>query len=264
MKKILSLTLAFVLLQSSFCFVLAPASAFARTLRQQQQQQETLTNQSIIDMAQLGISQDVMLAKIKNSKASFDTSAAALQALKKAGVSDVVIMAMVQKASGIEISSTATTTNTAVVVNSGAPMSVTIADGTELKITTTEDISSQKVVEGDPLNFKVLEDLKINGRTVIAKDTLVKGTVATAKKKGFMGKGGDLSVRIESTQTVDNQKIKLRASKSGAGGDNMGSTVALTVLFGPLGLLRKGKEAKIKAGTVLTAYVDENKTVMAN
>jgi hypothetical protein len=43
----------------------------------------------------------------------------------------------------------------------------------------------------------------------------------------------------------------------------MGSTVALTVLFGPLGLLRKGKEAKIKAGTVLTAYTDEAKTVMA-
>ncbi|HEV8158281.1 MAG TPA: hypothetical protein VGP58_04575, partial [Pyrinomonadaceae bacterium] len=72
-----------------------------------------------------------------------------------------------------------------------------------------------------------------------------------------------LSVRIESTQTVDEQKIKLRASKSGTGGDNMGSTVALTVLFGPLGLLRKGKEAKIKAGTVLTAYTDEAKTVMA-
>jgi hypothetical protein len=128
---------------------------------------------------------------------------------------------------------------------------------------TTEDISGQKVVEGDPLTFKVEEDVKINGRTVIAKDTLVKGTVAAAKKKGFMGKGGELSVRIESTQTVDNQKIKLRASKSGAGGDNMGSTVALTVLFGPLGLLRKGKEAKIKAGTVLSAYTDEAKTVMA-
>ncbi len=78
-----------------------------------------------------------------------------------------------------------------------------------------------------------------------------------------MGKGGELSVRIESTQTVDDQKVKLRASKSGEGGDNMGSTVALTVLFGPLGLLRKGKEAKIKAGTILTAYTDEAKTVTA-
>ena len=73
-----------------------------------------------------------------------------------------------------------------------------------------------------------------------------------------------MSIRIESTQTVDNQKLKLRASKSGEGGDNMGSTVALTVLFGPLGLLRRGKEAKIKAGTVLSAFTDEAKTVMAS
>ncbi len=259
MKKILSLTLAFILLQSSFCFVLSPAPALART-----RQQETLSNQSVIDMAQLGISSEVILSKIKTSKSSFDTSSSALQSLKKAGVSDAVIMAMVQKASGIEMSAPAATSTVSVAASGGALMSVAIPDGTELKIMTTEEISGQKVVEGDPLNFKVSEDLKIDGRVVIAKDTLVKGTVATAKKKGFMGKGGDLSVRIESTQTVDNQKIKLRAAKSGAGGDNMGSTVALTVLFGPLGLLRRGKEAKIKAGTVLTAYVDENKTVMAN
>lgn len=261
MKKILSLSLAFVLLQSGFCFVLAPVSAFARTA-----QQETLSNQSIIDMAQLGISQEVILSKIKTSKSSFDTSSSSLQTLKKAGVSDAVIMAMVQKASGIEMSgSTETSTNVAAnTTPNRAAASVAIPDGTEFKIVTTEEISGQKVVEGDPLQFKVLDDVKINGRTVIAKDTLVKGTVATAKKKGFMGKGGELSVRIESTQTVDNQKIKLRASKSGAGGDNMGSTVALTVLFGPLGLLRKGKEAKLKAGTTLTAYTDEAKTVMAN
>jgi hypothetical protein len=148
--------------------------------------------------------------------------------------------------------------------SNGPAINVAIPDGTELKVMTAEDISGQKVVEGDPLTFKVAEDLKINGKTVIAKDTMVKGTGASAKKKGFMGKGGDLSVRIESTQTIDNQKIKLRASKSGAGGDNLGSTVALTVLFGPLGLLRKGKEAKIKAGTILTAYTDEAKSVMAN
>jgi hypothetical protein len=145
----------------------------------------------------------------------------------------------------------------------GVAMSVAIPDGTEIKIVTAEEISGQKVVEGDPLAFKIEEDVKINGKTVIAKDALVKGTVAAAKKKGFLGKGGELSVRIESTQTVDGQKIKLRAAKSDKGNDNLGSTVALTVLFGPLGLLRRGKEAKIKAGTVLTAYTDEAKTVLA-
>jgi len=261
MKRFLSLFLVCLLLESALGFVLLPDNVSAQTAAAIAKQ-ETLNNESIIEMINKELSEAIIIAKIKSSRASFDTSASALQSLKKVGVSDAVIMAMVQKASGMEVTAAAGSTP-ANMVSSGPAMSVSIPDGTELKVMTAEDISGQKVVEGDPLMFKVAEDLKINGRTVIAKDTMVKGTVASAKKKGFMGKGGDLSVRIESTQTVDDQKIKLRASKSGAGGDNMGSTVALTVLFGPLGLLRKGKEAKIKAGTILSAYTDESKTVMA-
>ncbi|CAA9418313.1 MAG: hypothetical protein AVDCRST_MAG74-3070 [uncultured Pyrinomonadaceae bacterium] len=251
MKKLLSLFLTILFLQSAFCFVLLPTKVSARNTAARSFQQEILTNQSVIDMVGSKFSEELIIAKIKSSRNSFDTSAAALQQLKKVGVSDAVILAMVQKASGMEMTT------------SGATATLTIPDGTELKIMTTEDISGQKVVEGDPLTFKVAEDVKVSTTVVIAKDVIVKGTVSSAKKKGFMGKGGELSVRIESTQTVDGQKVKLRASKSGAGGDNMGSTVALTVLFGPLGLLRKGKEAKIKAGTILTAYTDEAKNVTA-
>lgn len=263
MKRFLSLFLTCVLLQSAFCFFMLPTNTSAQTAGAIAGRQETLNNESIIGMLNAGLSDMIIIAKIKSSKVSFDTSASALQSLKKQGISDAVVLAMVQKASGMEVTAGAANGTSAGSDSGGVATNVAIPDGTEIKILTTEEISGQKVVEGDPLTFKVQDDVKVNGKIIIAKDTLVKGTVAAAKKKGFMGKGGELSVRIESTQTVDNQKIKLRASKSGTGGDNMGSTVALTVLFGPLGLLRKGKEAKIKAGTVLTAYTDEAKTVMA-
>ncbi|MEJ7701181.1 MAG: hypothetical protein WKF71_16265 [Pyrinomonadaceae bacterium] len=221
-----------------------------------------MNNVTIVEMKNQGLSETIIVAKIRSSKSSFDTSSTALQSLKKAGISDLVILAMVQKASGMDIIASAS--NSSINTDLGdTATSVAIPDGTEIKIVTAEEISGQKVAEGDPLSFKIEEDVKINGKTVIAKDTLVRGTVASAKKKGFMGKGGELSVRIESTQTVDGQKLKLRAAKSDKGNDNLGSTVALTVLFGPLGLLRRGKEAKIKAGTVLTAYTDEVKTVLA-
>ena len=261
MKKTLSLSLSFLLLSGAFCFILLPNTVAAQTAGAAMKQ-ETLTNESIVGLTNDGLAESIIIAKIKSSKASFDTSGAALQTLKKQGVSDAIVLAMVQKASGMEITS-AGSASVSSNNSSGVATSVSVPDGMEIKVMTTEELSGQKLVEGDPLTFKVQEDVKVNGKTVIAKDTLVKGTVAAAKKKGFMGKGGELSVRIESTQTVDNQKIKLRASKSGAGGDNMGSTVALTVLFGPLGLLRRGKEAKIKAGTVLSAFIDEPKTVMA-
>jgi hypothetical protein len=136
---------------------------------------------------------------------------------------------------------------------------VVIPDGTEFTVLTTEELSSKTASEGDPISFKVEDDLKINGHTVIAKDSLVKGTVATAKKSGFFGRGGNLAIRIESAMTVDNQKVKLRSAKGKSGDDKTGTTVALVVLFGPLGFLKKGKQAIIKPGTQVKVFTDEEK-----
>ena len=138
---------------------------------------------------------------------------------------------------------------------------VVIPDGTEITVVTIEEISSKTAVEGDPLTFKVDEDVIVNGKVVIGKGALVKGEVSNAKKSGRMGKGGALSIRVLSTMAVDDQKVKLRASKGREGDDKTGTTVALVVLFGPLGFLKKGKDAKIKEGTRIKAYTDEEKKV---
>ena len=136
-----------------------------------------------------------------------------------------------------------------------------IPDGTEFNVVTIDEITSKTATEGDPLMFRVAEDVKIDGQTVIAKDTLVKGSVAQSKKAGRMGKGGSLGIRVESTMTLDNQRLKLRSTKGKEGDDKTGTTVALVVLFGPLGFLKKGKNAVIKPGTQIKVYTDEEKKV---
>jgi hypothetical protein len=138
---------------------------------------------------------------------------------------------------------------------------ITIPDGTEIQVVTIEELSSKTSVENDPVDFKVDEDVSINGRVVIAKGTLVKGIVSEAEKSGRMGKSGKLNIRVESTTTVDGQKIKLRAAKSGTGGDKTGSVIALSLLVSPLFLLKRGKNAKVKAGTKLKVFTDEEKKV---
>jgi len=134
---------------------------------------------------------------------------------------------------------------------------VTVPDGTEISAVTTETISSKTAHEDDPITFKVDEDVIVDGATVIAKNAIVKGIVTNAKKSGFFGRGGQLNIRLESTTTVDHQKIKLRASKGKEGGDKTGTTVLLVVLFGPLGFLKKGKNAEIKEGTKVRIFTDE-------
>lgn len=57
-------------------------------------QHEKLTNQSILDMIELGFSEDVILTKIKTSEVDFDTSIDALKILKNKGASDAIIMSI--------------------------------------------------------------------------------------------------------------------------------------------------------------------------
>lgn len=139
-----------------------------------------------------------------------------------------------------------------------------VPDGTELAVVTTEDISSRDATEGDPVNFRVVEDVVVDGRIVIAKGTLAKGTVTSSVRSGRMGKGGKLGIRLESTTTTDRQRIKLRAAKGKKGDDNTASVIALTMLVSVFFLLKKGDDAKIKAGTRIEVFTDEEKIVGAS
>jgi hypothetical protein len=61
-------------------------------------QTETLTNAQIVEMSKVGLKPQIILLKIEKSKSDFDVSAEALIELKKAGVADEVIAAIIEKA----------------------------------------------------------------------------------------------------------------------------------------------------------------------
>jgi hypothetical protein len=55
-----------------------------------------LTNKDILDLNRIGLSPQILVAKIKSSQCNFDTSSATLKELKTAGLNDLVILAMVE------------------------------------------------------------------------------------------------------------------------------------------------------------------------
>lgn len=136
-----------------------------------------------------------------------------------------------------------------------------VPDGAELSAVTTQEISSKTATEGDAVTLRLDDDLIVNKQIVIAKGTIVKGVIASAEKSGRLGKGGKLGLRIETTTAVDGQTIKLRASQGKQGDDKTGTTIALVALFGVFGFLKKGSDAKIKLGTKIKVYTDEEKRV---
>jgi hypothetical protein len=70
--------------------------------------QEPLSNESIIKMAQAGLSEDVIVSMVKTQPAKYALSPDQLISLKKAGVPDKVVAAMVEKGSGAGSASGAT------------------------------------------------------------------------------------------------------------------------------------------------------------
>lgn len=132
-----------------------------------------------------------------------------------------------------------------------------LKEGTEVVLKFAQDLSSKTAIEDDRVNFELMEDLKV-GDVVIAKaGTKAVGTVTRAKKSGMFGKGGELNVRLEYMKVGDS-RVRLRGNKGKEGADKTGTTVALTVLFGPIGLIKHGKNVEVKTGSTLKAFVDED------
>jgi hypothetical protein len=135
-----------------------------------------------------------------------------------------------------------------------------LKEGTDVKLKFAQDLSSKTANEDDPVNMILDEDLKVGDVTVAKAGAKALGTITHAKKAGMMGKGGELNMRLEYV-LVGDTRVRLRGTKGKEGEGKVGTAVALTVLFGPIGLIKHGKNVEIKEGTPLLAYVDRDTTV---
>jgi len=138
-----------------------------------------------------------------------------------------------------------------------AAAKVVLKEGSEVKLKFADDLSSKTANEGDPVNLILDEDIKIGDVVVAKAGCKAVGTITNARKAGMMGKAGELNMRLEHLRVGDD-KVKLRGSKGKEGQGKEGTAVALTVLFGPIGLIKHGKNVEVKAGTPLNAFVDDD------
>jgi len=137
---------------------------------------------------------------------------------------------------------------------------IKIPEGTEMVVRLNDDLSSGTSTEGDQFSITLQEAVRLSDGTVLKPGYRGRGEIVKAKKKGFAGQGGELNIRINYIRIGDT-RVRLRANKGSQGDTAMGATVALAVLFGPLGLLKHGHDVEIKAGQTITAYVDADAEV---
>jgi hypothetical protein len=240
--------------------MLAALGAFAQT-------QKALTNADIVTMTKDGFAPALIVKAIQSSSTDFDVSAQALVELKNAGVDQSVMEAMLTAQASKPSAATEAAHGAMGPADGGAidpskPACTPnggclLRDSTQVVLKFAANLTSKTSHEGDPVEFLLDEDVKVGDTVVAAKGAHAVATVSTAKKAGMMGKPGELSVQLQYL-VVGSNHVHLRGTKGREGESKTGATVALTVLFGPIGLIKHGKNVEIPAGTPLTAYVDQD------
>lgn len=148
------------------------------------------------------------------------------------------------------------------------PQKNVLEDGTPIRLTLQETLSSKDAKVGQEVAFQVVDDVTVDGYIVISRGAIAKGTVTDVLPARRMGRAGKLNVNIDSVHLNDNEKIALRAVKDAQGGSHVGAMtgamVATAIVFfpaAPLFLFVKGKNITIPQGTPITSFVNGNVTL---
>jgi hypothetical protein len=266
-KSLLSLVLALVLSLSCVSFAFAQSNL------------TPLTNGDVLTMVRAKLSSALIIQKIKTSPCAFDTFPSVLAELKYKGVTDEVLLAMVEAPHGerqtpsargssgrgsIPKNSAQTETDEALTVLT----EITIPEGTPLEVESTFNVSSGEVEEGSAVSFTVVHPVKINGVTVISAGARATARVTKAKKGGSWGRAGTLAWEMRDVVAVDGSKVPLEFAKR-TKGDSKGGTVATGIIVtgvlfwpaAPFWGFKKGKDAKVPAGSRFEAAVHGNAVV---
>jgi hypothetical protein len=147
-----------------------------------------------------------------------------------------------------------------------APNSVTkLGDATPVLLRTKEELSSGTAKVGDRVPFRVTEDVKAGDLVVIQRGAPAFGVITAVQQKRRKGRAGSVDVAIQSVRLLNGDLAALRAEQhTKGGGGSMGrdmvgfsvQTMGIGLPLVPLFLLEKGEDARLPAGTKVTAYVN--------
>src|ERR1039458_8267178 len=126
---------------------------------------------------------------------------------------------------------------------------LTIPDGTPIKLRLAESVSSAHARVGDNLNFVVVRDVNVAGFTVIPAGTIAHGSVTGVKGKRLLGIGGKVSLKLDSVELINGDQVGLRARMNVKGRSRTGLMAAGMIATGfiflpaaPVFLLTRGHE----------------------
>ena len=202
--------------------------------------------------------------------------------LERQGVPKVVTAAMLErtqkgtdlppfdKPKGERRTEAAASLNAVMSVAPSAKVDVAASDwilheGTPIRLRLMRNLSSANAIEGANIDLETLDDIAVNGKIVIPRNSMALATVTSAEAKKRMGRAGKLSVNIDYVRLPTGEKLSLRGIENPRAGGHVGAMtgaiVATSIVFWPAApffLFMHGTDAKIPAGHEVHVYVNSD------
>jgi hypothetical protein len=212
-----------------------------------------LNNAAIVKMRTQRLGADVIIAKIKSSPCEFDTTPAALQKLKTAGVPDKVILAMVMAPS-------ASAPPPAAVTKAPEFVDVKVPGGTQIDLELIYPASSDEAADGRPILMAVAHDVVIDGAVVFRAGAEAHARVVSFKEPGFMNRPpGSLAWTMDYVTAANGEHVAADFFSKEAAENPMSAVMGSS---GPSWEFKKGKPAFVAAKTKFQAVLNKKGTVV--
>ena len=146
----------------------------------------------------------------------------------------------------------------ATVVAPAAPAGMIMVErDTLIRLMVLNEVSTRRAKAGDHFVLRVDEPVQVDGVTIIPVGAKAWGEVLAAESSGMAGKGGELSVRLLYVE-VGGDRIPISGKTSSEGEDGTTQLALSALALGPLALLGRGNNAKLKAGHIFNAYFTQD------
>jgi len=133
---------------------------------------------------------------------------------------------------------------------------IVLPKGTMVRLMVLNEVNSRDHQAGHRFVLRVDEDVLVGGVAVIRAGAKGWGEIVSAQATGGAGKRGRLNAKLLYLE-AGHRRIGLEGERQAAGTGSTGEVVTSVVVFGPLGLLMKGKNASLKAGEIINGYTTE-------
>lgn len=137
---------------------------------------------------------------------------------------------------------------------------VTLKTGTIVELEAAETVYARNAQEGDLVKFRVIGEIKVDGKTVVPVGTMAEARVTEAKKSSLAGTKGRLAMDITNLVMPDGTKVPL-IGKCTVNGKNRTPLAVITGCFFTPCFLIPGTKAVLTEGYYTKASVYTNTEV---